>query len=147
MKKENKNQVVIIIAAVLIGCVVLLCLGVLAFSFFFGVSSNAFFGTEAPTETTHLSDSQLEQCRETLAINEGIELEGEYYLYTPGFLDDSLECHVQARADSLEDVFDLSVVDPSQTTNQEISPGRFLRLSIEVIEPELYRIEGFWFQT
>jgi hypothetical protein len=147
MKKENKNQVVVIIAAVLIVCVVLLCLGVLAFSFFFGVSSSAFFSTEAATETSTLSDSQLEQCRETLAIKEGIELEGEYYLYTPGFLDDSLECHVQARGDSLQDIFDLSVVDPSQTTNQEISPGRFLHLSIEMIEPGLYRIEGFWFQT
>lgn len=147
MKKESRNQVVVVIAVVLIVCVVLLCLGVLAFSFFFGVSSSAFLGTETPTETTSLSDSQLEQCRETLAIQEGIELEGEYYLYTPGFLDDSLECHVLARADSLEDVFDLSVVDPSQTTDQEISPGRFLRLAIEIIEPGLYRIEGFWFQT
>jgi len=147
MKKESRNQVVILFAGVLVACIVLLCLGGLAFSFFFGFSSNAFFGTEAPTETTNLTDSQLEQCRQTLAIKEGIELEGEYYLYTPGFLDDSLECHLQARGDSLEDIFDLSVIDPGKTTDQELSPGRYLRLTIEIIEQGLYRIEGFWYQT
>ena len=76
-----------------------------------------------------------------------MELEGEYYLYTPGFLDDSTECHLQARADSLKDVFDTAVIDPTLITDQEIAPGRFLRLEIEEIEPGLFRIEGFWFQT
>ncbi len=146
MKDRDKNQIIIIIAVLLVGCTALLCLGLLAFSFF-GISSAASFTTEAPIETTNLSDSQLTLCRGTLAIQEGIELEGEYFLYTPGFLDDSLICHVRARAESLEDIFDLSVVDPHQTTEQELSPGRFLRLAIEMIEPGLYRIEGVWFET
>ena len=82
-----------------------------------------------------------------MAIQPDVELEGEYYLYTPGFLDDSMECHLLAQANSLEDVFDTAVIDPSLTTDQEVSPGRFVRLKIETIEPGLYRIEGYWFQT
>ncbi len=145
MDKNDRNNTVLIIAAAAAGCLVLLCGAMVIAIFFFGVSP--FMVEEKPTETTTLSAAQLEQCRELLAIQPGVEIEGEYYLYTPGFLDDSMECHLQADAESLEDIFDVSVVDPNLTTNQEIAPGRFLRLNIEMIEPGFYRIEGFWFET
>ncbi len=146
MNKENQSNTVLIVTLVAAGCLVLLCGAVAIVIFFFGFSS-PFTHEESPTETTSLSAAQLEQCRELLAIQPDAEIEGEYYLYTPGFLDDSLECHLQAHADSLKDIFDVSVVDPSLTTDQEIAPGRYVRLKIEIIEPGLYRIEGFWFQT
>lgn len=145
MNKESRSNIVLIVALVSVGCLVLLCGAIAIFIFFFGVSPLTI--EEAPTETTTLSDAQLEQCRELLAILPDVELEGEYYFYTPGFLDDSMECHLQARADSLEEVFDTAVINPSLTTNQEIAPGRHLRLNIKIIEPGLYHIEGFWFQT
>lgn len=146
MEKRDRNNTVLIVAAAAAGCLILLCVAAFLFIFLFGgVSIPA--GEAPPIETTTLSDAQLEQCRELMAIQPNAEIEGEYYLYTPGFLDDSMVCHLRARAESLDNVFDLSIVDPSQTTDQEIAPGRFLRLSIEIIEPDLYRIEGFWFQT
>ena len=146
MDKKERNNSVVIVAAAAAGCLVLLCGAVAIVVFFFGFAS-PFTLEESPTETTILTAAQLEQCRELLAIQPDVEIEGEYYLYTPGFLDDSMECHLQAHSGSLEDIFDLNVVDPSLTTDQEIAPGRFLRLNIEMIEPGLYRIEGFWFQT
>lgn len=124
----------------------LLCGAILVAVYIFGFSSPLTI-EESPIETTTLSTAQLEQCRELMAIQPNVEIEGEYYLYTPGFLDDSMECHLNARADSLDDVFDTTVVDPTQTIDQEIAPGRYLRLTIERIEPGLYRIEGFWYQT
>ena len=145
MKENNRNNTVLIVALVAAGCLVLLCLGVAIAVFLFGMSPMAI--EAAPTETTTLSAAQLEQCRELMAIQPDVELEGEYYLYTPGFLDDSLECHLQVQADGLAEVFDLSVIDPSLTTNQEVAPGRFVRLKIEKIEPGRYHIEGLWFQT
>ncbi|WP_420644871.1 hypothetical protein [Candidatus Leptofilum sp.] len=146
MDKNNRNNTVIIIVIALAGCLLLLCGAVVIFFFFFGVSTPVMI-EEPPTETTTLNEDQLEQCRELLAIVPEVELEGEYYLYTPGFLDDSMECHLQVRADSVEDIFDLSVVDPSLSTTQEVAPGRHVRLTIQMIEPGLYRIEGVWFQT
>ncbi len=146
MNKESRSNTVLIIVLVTASCLVLLCAALFLLFPLFGVS--AFRTLEAaPVETTTLSAAQLEQCREVMAIQPGVAIEGEYYLYTPGFLDDSMECHLQVRADSLDEIFDLSVIDPSLTTNQEISPGRYVRLKIEAIEPNLYRIEGFWFQT
>lgn len=145
MNKESRSNTVLIVALVVAGCLVLLCGAIAIFVLFFGVSPITI--EEVPTETTTLSAAQLEQCRELLAVQPDVELEGEYYLYTPGFLDDSMECHLQAHADSPEDIFDLSVVDPSITTSQEIAPGRHVRLNVTIIEPGLYRIEGFWFQT
>jgi hypothetical protein len=124
----------------------LLCVAALVAVFIFGFSSPLTI-EESPIETTTLSAAQLEQCRELLTIQSNVEIEGEYYLYTPGFLDDSMECHLYARANSLDDMFDTAVINPTLTTNQKIAPGRFLRLDIEIIEPGLYRIEGFWFQT
>ncbi len=146
MEKSNRNNTVLIVAVVTAGCLVLLCGAVAIFIFFFGFSTPSTM-EEQPVETSSLTKEQLEQCRELLAIQPGVELEGEYYLYTPGFLDDSMECHLLARADSLDDVFDTAVIDPSLTTDQEIAPGRFVRLKIETVEPGLYRIEGVWFQT
>ena len=145
MKENNRNNTVLIVALVAAGCLVLLCVGMAIAVFLFGMSPMAI--EEAPTQTTTLSTAQLEQCRKLMAIQPDVELEGEYYLYTPGFLDDSMECHLLAQANSLEDVFDTAVIDPSLTTDQEVSPGRFVRLKIETIEPGLYRIEGYWFQT
>ena len=145
MNKESRSNTVLIVALVVAGCLVLLCGAIAVFVFLFGFSPLTV--EETPTETTLLSAAQLEQCRELLAIQPEVALEGEYYLYTPGFLDDSLECHLQARADSLEAVFDTAVINPSLTTDQEIAPGRHLRLNIEIIEPGLYRLEGFWYQT
>lgn len=145
MNKESRSNTVLIVVLVTVSCLVLLCLAIAVLIFLFGVSP--FTVEETPIETTTLTAAQLEQCRELLAIQSDVEIEGEYYLYTPGFLDDSMECHLRARADNLEDIFDLSVVDPSLTTDQEISPGRYVRFKIEIIEPNLYRVEGFWFQT
>lgn len=145
MNKESRTNTVLIVALVTASCLVLLCLAAAIAVVLFGTSP--FITEETPTETTTLSVAQLEQCREVMAILPDVEIEGEYYLYTPGFLDDSLECHLQARTDSLDDVFDTAVIDPSLTTDQEIAPGRHLRLNIERIEQGLYRIEGFWYQT
>ena len=150
MEKENKNTILIIVSILVIICLAIVCVAAVAIIIFgVGISRTAttFEVEEAPIETTTLSDSQLEQCRNAFAINDDIELEGEYYLYTPGFLDDSMECHLQAQADSLEDIFDLAVIDPHETGTQEIAPGRHVTLTIEEIEPGLYRIEGTWFQT
>ncbi|MCA9902045.1 MAG: hypothetical protein H6654_02955 [Ardenticatenaceae bacterium] len=146
MNKESRSNTVLLVALVAAGCLVLLCLAIAIFFFFFGFSTPLTL-EEQPVETTSLSEAQLEQCREVMAIRPEVELEGEYYLYTPGFLDDSLECHLQVQADGLAEVFDLSVIDPSLTTNQEVAPGRFVRLKIEKIEPGRYHIEGLWFQT
>ena len=145
MNKESRSNTVLIVALVVVSCLVLLCVGVAIAVLLFGVSPLTI--EEAPTETTTLSTAQLKQCRELMAIQPDVDIEGEYYLYTPGFLDDSMKCHLQVRADSLEDVFDTAVIDPSLTTDQEIAPGRFVRLKIETVEPGLYRIEGYWFQT
>ncbi|MCB8979306.1 MAG: hypothetical protein H6657_17985 [Ardenticatenaceae bacterium] len=145
MNKESRSNTVLIVALVVVSCLVLLCVGVAIAVLLFGVSPLTI--EEAPTETTTLSTAQLKQCRELMAIQPDVDIEGEYYLYTPGFLDDSMKCHLQVRADSLEDVFDTAVIDPSLTTDQEIAPGRFVRLKIETLEPGLYHIEGFWFQT
>ena len=148
MEKDNKNTVLIVAAVLIIICIALVCLGAVAlFLFGFGVSSTALFDTPPPIETTSLSSDQLEQCRQAFAINDDIELEADYYLYTPGFQDDSMECHLQAQADSLEEIFDLTVIDPHETGTQEVAPGRHVSLTIEEIEPGIYRIEGFWFQT
>lgn len=146
MNKESRSNTVLIVALVTISCLVLLCVAIAVFIFLFGVSPLTI-EDESPTETTTLSAAQLEQCREVMAIQANVDIAGEYYLYTPGFLDDSLECHLQARADSLDDVFDTAVIDPSLTTDQEIAPGRYLHLKIERIEQGLYRIEGYWYQT
>lgn len=145
MNKESRSNKVLIVVLVTVSCLVLLCVAIAVLIFLFGVSP--FTVEETPTETTTLNAAQLKQCRELLAIQPDVEIEGDYYLYTPGFLDDSMECHLQARGDSLEAVFDTAVINPTLTTNQEIAPGRFLRLNIDTIEPGLYRIEGFWFQT
>jgi len=145
MEKNDRNNTVLIVAAAAAGCLVLLCGAMVIAIFFFGVSP--FTVEEKPTETTTLSAAQLEQCRELLAIQPNVEIEGEYYLYTPGFLDDSMECHLHAHADSLADIFDLAVVDPSQSSDQEIAPGRFLRLTILKPETSLFIIKGFWFET
>lgn len=145
MNKENRTNIVLIVAVVVASCLLLLCGALFLMVFMFGYSS--FTVQQSPVETTTLSATQLEQCREVMAIQPDVKIEGEYYLYTPGFLDDSLECHLLARADDLEAVFDTAVINPSLTTDQEISPGRYLRLKIENIEPGLYRLEGFWYQT
>lgn len=145
MNKENRTNIVLIVAVVVASCLLLLCGALFLMVFMFGYSS--FTAQQSPVETTTLSATQLEQCREVMAIQPDVKIEGEYYLYTPGFLDDSLECHLLARADDLEAVFDTAVINPSLTTDQEISPGRYLRLKIENIEPGLYRLEGFWYQT
>ena len=148
MNKESRSNTVLIVALVVGGCLVLLCGAVVILFALFGFAGfSSFTVEETPVETTTLNVAQLEQCREVMAILPDVEVEGEYYLYTPGFLDDSLECHLQARADRLEDVFDTAVINPALTTNQEIAPGRYLRLKIERIEQGLYRIEGFWYQT
>ncbi|MBK8902330.1 MAG: hypothetical protein IPM53_14175 [Anaerolineaceae bacterium] len=147
MNKESRSNTVLIVVLVTVSCLILLCAAVAILFFLFGFSPAVFTVEETPTETTTLSAAQLEQCREVMVIQPGVEIEGEYFLYTPGFLDDSMECHLRARADSLEDVFDTAVINPSLTTDQEIAPGRYLRLKIEIIEPDLYRIEGFWYQT
>lgn len=145
MNQKDRNQVLLIIIVLSAACLLLVCLGVLISFFFFGSVSS--FSTDAPTETTTLNDGQLQHCRQTLVINETVDIEGGYYLFTPGFLDDSLECHLQVHADSVKEIFDLSVVDPTLTTNQQIAPGRYLRLTIENPEAGLFIIEGFWFET
>jgi hypothetical protein len=145
MNKESRSNTVLIVVLVMVSCLVLLCVAIAVLIFLFGVSP--FTVEETPIETTILTAAQLEQCRELLAIQSDVKIEGEYYLYTPGFLDDSMECHLQAHANSLEDIFDLTIVDPSQTTAQEIAPGRFLRLTIDNPEAGLFIIEGFWFET
>lgn len=145
MNKESRSNTVLIVALVTASCLVLLCVAIAVLVFLFGVSPLTI--EEAPTETTTPNAAQLEQCRDVMAIQPDVEIEGEYYLYTPGFLDDSMECRLLARADGLDDVFDTAVIDPSLTTDQEIAPGRHLRLKIERIEQGLYRIEGFWYQT
>ncbi len=148
MNKESQSNKVLIVALVTGGCLVLLCGAVVILFVVFGFAGfSSFTAEETPVETTTLNAAQLEQCREVMAIQPDVELEGEYYLYTPGFLDDSMECHLQARADGLEDVFDTAVIDPTLTTDQELAPGRYLRLKIERIEQGLYSIEGFWYQT
>ncbi|MCC6607222.1 MAG: hypothetical protein IT327_28700 [Anaerolineae bacterium] len=146
MNKESRSNTVLIVVLVAISCLVLLCVAIAVLVFLFGVSPVAI-ENETPTETTTLSAAQLAQCREVMAIQANVELEGEYYLYTPGFLDDSLECHLVVSADSVDDVFDTAVINPALTTDQEIAPGRYLRLNIERIEQGVYRIEGFWYQT
>jgi hypothetical protein len=147
MNKESRSNTVLIVVLVVASCVILLCTAVAVLIFLFGISPAGLLTEEAPVETTTLSAAQLDQCREVMAIQPDVELEGEYYLYTPGFLDDSLECHLLARANGLDDVFDTAVINPTLTTDQEIAPGRYLRLNIERIEQGVYRIEGFWFQT
>ncbi|MBK7897218.1 MAG: hypothetical protein WAS33_22175 [Candidatus Promineifilaceae bacterium] len=145
MNKESRSNTVLIVALVAAGCLLLLCVAMLLVIFMFGISP--FTVEETPVETTTLTEAQLAQCREVMAILPDVELEGEYYLYRPGFLDDSLECHLLARSDSLEDLFDTAVINPNLTTDQEIAPGRHLRLEIERIEQGVYRINGYWYQT
>jgi hypothetical protein len=146
MNKESRSNTVLIIVLVTASCLVLLCAALFLLFPLFGVAAPRTVEA-APVETTTLSAPQLEPCRKVMAIQESVAIEGEYYRYTPGFLDDSLECHLRVSANSLEDIFDLTIVDPSQTANQEVSPGRYLQLTIKIIEPGLYLIEGFWFET
>lgn len=72
---------------------------------------------------------------------------GEYYLFTPGFLDDSLAYHLRVEADSVEDIFDLAVIDPTESGSQQVGNGRFVELAFTNPEPGVFFIEGFWFET
>lgn len=146
MNKESRSNTVLIVVLVVAGCLVLLCGAIALFIFLFGISPLTL-EVETPTETTTLSPAQLEQCREVMGIQENVEIEGEYYLYTPGFLDDSLECRVRARADTVEKIFDLSIIDPLDSGSQQLAPGRFVELTIRNPEPGIFIIDGFWFQT
>ena len=109
----------------------------------FGVS----LSESPPIETKNLTTEQLDECRAKLIINQGIEIEGLYYLYTPGFLDSSLECRLIVKGGSLSEIFDMTRVNPLETSNQTIEPGKHLKLEIEQVEFGEYRINGFWFET
>ncbi len=144
MKKKNKIIILSILIISSISCFLLVCF-VTLYTFLLAASDP--FSTEEPIETITLNEEQLETCRKLLAINEGLQIEGEYYLYTPGFLDDSLECRLRVRANAVEDIFDLTIIDPHLSDAQEIAPGRYLQLTIKKLEPGLFSIEGFWFET
>ena len=93
MENKSRNNTILVASIAAVGCLVLLCAAAAIFIFLFGFSSPLTI-EEAPTETITLSEAQLEQCREVMAIQADVEIEG-----------------------------------------------------VEIIEPGLYRIEGFWFQT
>ena len=145
MDNKSKKSIVIILSALGVGCLLLICVSVPIYLLLFGAGNPLV--TAAPIETTALTANQLAQCREVMGIKADVELVGEYYLYTPGFLDDSLECRVRVHTDNVEEIFDLSIIDPMKSGSQQLAPGRFVELTISKPEPGPFIIEGFWFQT
>lgn len=109
--------------------------------------SGGLLETYPPIETTSPDASQIAQCRQLLGFRPEAVISVERYVYQPGFLDDSMRCVVRAEGDSLDVIFDTAVVDPTLSEAQEVAPGRYVTLTIEALEPGVYRIDGTWFET
>lgn len=122
------------------------CVSIILAIIWFYFSGDSFSPSPSK-ETNNLTYNQLEECREKLGINKGVEIQGEYYLFTPGFLDSSLECHIEAKGESLDTIFDLTKVDPHETLSQTLEPGTHVELEVEQLEEGRYLIKGFWFET
>ena len=99
----------------------------------------------ATVESTAPDAAQIDLCRTTLGIRDEVKLTVEYYLFQPGFQDDRLECRLRVQADSVDEIF-VAGIDPNEESDQEIAPGRFLRLAIENPAPGIYLITGYWFE-
>ncbi len=146
--KEDKSNKVVIFIAVGIGCcfiLVLLAAILVGGAFLFGVAP--VFPTDEVVETTNPSNAQVSQCRQTFAIQESVTIDVERYYFRDGFQDDLLECRIRVAADSVDDVFDLTIVDPTIEGQQQIAPGRYITLTVEEPEPGLFLIHGTWFET
>ena len=124
MQKRQSNRAIIFVAAGAGCCFILVVITAVFFggAFFFGVTP-ALSTQEQVVKTTSPSPEQITHCRMVFAIVDDVAVDVERYFFRPGFQDDYLECDMRITAVSSQDIFDLSVVDPTIAGQQEI---RFL---------------------
>jgi hypothetical protein len=147
LQKRQSNKAIILVAAGAGCCFILVVITAVFFggAFLFGVTPLLSTQDEV-VETTSPSPEQIAHCRTIFAILDDVSVDVERYFFRPGFQDDYLECDMRVTAVSPQDIFDLSVVDPTIEGQQEIAPGRFMTLTIEEPEPGVFHIYGTWFE-
>jgi hypothetical protein len=124
------------------GCLVLACAALFLAGGAYLAAADPLFVTEPTVETSAPDAAQVDHCRRALAILPEVTITVEWYYFRPGFQDDLVECRVRVAAASADEVFDLSVVDPTVEGSQLVAPGVYLNLRIEQPEPGVLLIYG-----
>ena len=109
------------------------------------LTANAFTQSEVAVETSNPDDAQVAHCRETMEIRASATIKVEWYYFQPGFQDDRLQCHFTATASSADAIFN-DIIDTHVDDDQNLYPGRYIKLNITDNGDGTFWIEAFYYE-